>query len=92
MQEVIPALRRLAILVNAGNPSNVLESKGLEAAARNIGLDVTMLAIRQAADIAPAFEALAGKTDALYVIPDPLTLTNFPRINTLVLSAKLPTM
>ena len=80
-QEVIPALRRLAILVNAANPANILESKGLEAAARNIGLDVTTLAVRQAADIAPAFERLAGTTDALYVIPDPLNLTNFPRIS-----------
>jgi putative ABC transport system substrate-binding protein len=91
MREVVPGLHRLAILVNAGNPSNVLESRGLEAAAQTLGLEVTTLGIRQAADIAPAFERL-GKADALFVIPDPLILTNLTLINTLVLGARLPTM
>ena len=43
-------------------------------------------------DIAPAFEALKGRADALYVVPDPLVFTNRIRINTLALGARLPTM
>ena len=48
--------------------------------------------IRRAEDIAPAFEALKGRADALYVVADPLMNTNRVRINTLALGARLPTM
>ena len=43
-------------------------------------------------DIAPAFEALKGRAEALYVCSDPLVTTNRIRINTLALGARLPTM
>ena len=48
--------------------------------------------IRRAEDIAPAFEALKGRAEALYVDCDPLVNTNRVRINTLALAARLPTM
>ncbi len=48
--------------------------------------------IRRAEDIAPAFDALKGRADALYVCADPLVSTNRIRINTLALGARLPTM
>ena len=51
-----------------------------------------MLEIRRAEDIAPAFEAIKGRVQALYVTVDPLTITNRIRINTLALGARLPTM
>jgi putative tryptophan/tyrosine transport system substrate-binding protein len=51
-----------------------------------------MAQIRHAEDIAPAFEALKGRADALYVIGDALTATNRIRINTLALAARLPTI
>src|SRR5262245_46853191 len=92
LREVVPGLRRLAILFNAANPSSVLESEGLAAAARTLGVEVITLGIRQPAEIGPAFENMVGKADALYIGPDPLMLTDFTRINTLVLGAKLVAM
>jgi putative ABC transport system substrate-binding protein len=62
------------------------------AAARALGFEVVKLEIRRAEDIAPAFEALKGGADALYVCGDPLVNTNRVRINTLALAARLPTM
>ena len=41
--------------------------------------------IRRAEDIAPAFEALKGRAEALYVVGDPLVNANRLRINTLAL-------
>src|SRR5260370_1048000 len=64
----------------------------VEAAARALGFEVAKLEIRRAEDIAPAFEALKGGADALYVCGDPLVNTNRVRINTLALAARLPTM
>ena len=70
LREVVPGLRRLAIMANAGNPQAVLEVDEVKAAARTLGLEIVALEIRRAEDIAPAFEGL--KADALYVVGDPL--------------------
>jgi putative ABC transport system substrate-binding protein len=90
LREVVPQLRRLGILANAGNASALLEMGGVETMARQLGLDVTRFEIRQAEDIAPAFQALAAQTDALYVTVDPLINANRARVITFALTARLP--
>jgi putative ABC transport system substrate-binding protein len=92
LREAVPGLRRLAILGNVGNPFTVLEIEGVQAAARTLGLEVHTTEIRRAQDIAPAFETLRGRTDAIYVSTDPLVFTNLTRINTLALGSQLPTI
>jgi putative ABC transport system substrate-binding protein len=90
--EVVPDLRRLAIMAHVDNPASVLEMGEAQAAARKLGLEVTTSEIRRAEDIAPAFEALKGLADALYLCPDSLMNTNRTRINILAVGARLPTM
>ena len=92
LREVVPGLRRLAIMANVGNPAAVLEMREVQATARTLGLEVVTLEIRRPEDIAPAFEALKGRAEALYVCNDPLVTTNRIRINTLALGVRLPTM
>src|SRR5262245_49714511 len=74
------------------SPGTVLEMGDVLTTARTLGLDVVTLEIRRAEDIAPAFEALKGRADALYVCNDPLVNTNRVRINTSALGARLPTV
>jgi putative ABC transport system substrate-binding protein len=90
LREVVPDLRRLAFMGNLGNPALMLELGEVQAATRILGLEITTPEIRRAEDIAPAFEKLKGHAEALYVAPDPLLLANRVRINTLVLTARLP--
>jgi putative tryptophan/tyrosine transport system substrate-binding protein len=92
LREVFPGVRRLAILAEHGYPAAVLEIREVQTAARTLGLEVVTLEIRQAEDIAPAFEAHKGDVDALYVGTGPLINTNQLRINSLALAARLPTM
>jgi ABC-type uncharacterized transport system substrate-binding protein len=92
LREVVPGLRRLAILANVASLAVVLEMREAQATAGTLGLEVTTSEIRQGEDIAPAFEALKGRVDALYVCIDPLANTHRIRINTLALAARLPTM
>jgi putative tryptophan/tyrosine transport system substrate-binding protein len=92
LREVVPGLRRLAILANVDNVSAVLERSEARTAAGILGLEATMLDIRRGEDIGPAFEALKGGADALYVVIDALVVTNRIRINTLALAGRLPTM
>jgi len=91
LREVVPGLR-LAILANIGSPIGVLQMREAQAAARTLGLEVATLEIRRAEDIVPAFEALKGRANALYVVSEPLVSTHRVRINTLALAARLPTM
>jgi putative tryptophan/tyrosine transport system substrate-binding protein len=80
----------LGILANIGNAGAALEMGVAQTAAGQSGLQVVTSAIRRAEDIAPAFEGIEGRADALYVCGDALTATNRTRINTLALGMRLP--
>jgi len=90
LSEVVPRLRRLAIIANAGFPDGVREIGEVQAAARTLGLEVATREIRRAEDIAPAIEAIRDRADALYVVVDALFNANRTRIITLALTARLP--
>ena len=92
LREIVPGLARLAIMANAGGPGAVLEMAEVMATARTLGLEVVTFEIRQAEDIALAFESFKARAEALYVSTDPLVFTNRIRINTLAQSGRLPTM
>jgi len=92
LQEVLPGLSRLAIMANVGYQASVVEIGEVQAAARKLALEVEVLEIRRAEDIAPAFGRLKGGTQALYVCGDALVTANRARISTLALGARLPTI
>ena len=92
LREVLPALHRLAILANVGYPGSVVEIGKVQAAARKLAYEVDILEIRRTEDIAPVFGTLKSAAQALYVCGDALTTANSARINTLAMSARLPTI
>ena len=47
LREVVPGLRRLAIMFNVDAPASVLDMRGVQAVADTIGLEVAMSQIRQ---------------------------------------------
>jgi putative tryptophan/tyrosine transport system substrate-binding protein len=92
LREIVPGLRRLAIMANIDNPIGVREMGEIQVAVHAFGLESVAAEIRRAEDIAPAIDALKGRADALYVVTEPLVDTNRVRINTLALGVRLPTM
>jgi putative tryptophan/tyrosine transport system substrate-binding protein len=90
LRELVPGLRRLAIMTNADNPGNVLEAREAERQSGILGIEVTAFEIKREEDIALAFEAFKNRAQALYVISSPLTSGNRARINTLALGGRLP--
>jgi len=92
LREIVPGLRRLAFLVDVDYPALLLELGELQALARTLTIDIAKLEIRRPEDLTPAFEALKGGADALYVSGGPLISANRFRINTLANVARLPTM
>jgi putative tryptophan/tyrosine transport system substrate-binding protein len=92
LREVVPALRTLAVMANVGNPSSMRELDATQAAARTLGLKIAMSEIRRAEDIVPAFEAIRGRAEALFLLSDPLLIANRAHINALAQNARMPTM
>ena len=92
LREIVPSLRRLAIMGNFSNPVLGLELREVQAAARRLGVETVTLEIRRAEDIGPAFDALKGGAEALYLSPDILIVANKARINILALVARLPSI
>jgi len=90
LREALPNLRRLAIIGDVSYAGSVLEISEVQAAAGKFGLDIDVLEISRPADIAPAFQALKGGAQALYICPGALVNANFARINTFALGARLP--
>jgi putative ABC transport system substrate-binding protein len=78
-------------MADVDNPIPMQEMDEAKTLARTLGLDVVTLEIRRLEDIAPAFETLKGRAQALYIVSDPLLLSNRVRINTFSLFARLPT-
>lgn len=92
LNEVVPHLRRLAIMADAGYPASVKELSEVQATARALGLEVVLHEIRRADDIASAFVALRSQADALYIVEDALIAANIGSVITLALSAGQPTI
>ena len=92
LRQMVPRLRRLAVLADVANPTQARQLGEIRAAAQALGIEVVPLEIRRAEDIASAFAALNGQADAIYVETDALTNANRVRIITFALVARLPGM
>jgi putative ABC transport system substrate-binding protein len=92
LREVVPNIRRLAIMVNPGFRDVVLEANEVQALAQSLGIEVATLKIWRAEEIMPALESLKDHPDALYVPSDATFNANRIPINTFALRALLPTM
>ena len=92
LREVIPGLRRIAMISDPTNSSTVLDLRAALTAAHTLNLDAAVLETRSGEDIASAIEALNDRPDALYVVGSPLMFANRLLITDLALTAHLPTV
>ena len=91
LREVTPGLRRLAILTNVDYAGAVLEAGEVQDAAHALGLEVVILEIRRAEDIAPALDKLRGRAQGLYLPSEAIVFTNRALIATLAQDVRLVT-
>jgi putative tryptophan/tyrosine transport system substrate-binding protein len=92
LREVVPGLHRLATLADVNNPYATIDVSKIKQSAHALGIEVASFEIQRDDQLDSTFEMLKAQTDALYVLPVPLLFTNRVRINTLALSARLPTL
>ena len=92
LREIVPNLRRLAALTNVASSGYSQERDGIKAAAAALNIEAEIFELRTVDDIAPALAKLRGRTDALYVLSEPLVNANKAQILETVTAAKIPTM
>ena len=92
LREVIPGLRRVAILASAGYSANLLELNEVMTSARALDLEAIIVEVGRSDEIAPAIATLKDRTEALYVPANPFANTNRVLISELALAARLPTV
>ena len=91
LREIVPNMRRLAVLGNAASPNNVMERGEIRQVASSFNLELLLPDLETEQEIGPAIRAFKDRADALFVQTDPLTNTHRAQINSLALDARLPT-
>ena len=92
LREIIPNFRRLSALTNVAASGFSQEAEGIRTAAAAFNIEANIFELRTADDIAPALANLKGRTDALYVLSEPLVNANKAQIIETVTSAQIPTV
>jgi putative tryptophan/tyrosine transport system substrate-binding protein len=91
LREVVPGLRRLAIMADFV-PESVLQIGELREAAGKLGVELITIEIRRTEDIAIGFDTLEGRAEALYIANSAFMAANRLRIILLALGLRLPTI
>jgi putative ABC transport system substrate-binding protein len=91
LRELVPQIRRLAVLARPEHPGEHRERAASEAVAAKLGMVVSYVPIEEASGIDGALQAVArAKCDALVVFPDGVMLGHSQKIAKFALDAKLP--
>jgi len=89
LKELVPTLKRVAILSHPSHPTNAVQLQGAQAAARTLGVHLKAVSVRSADDFAPALNALRGIEGVLNA-DTPLFVTHRARLVDAVAASRLP--
>lgn len=93
LKEAVPTALRIAVLWNADDRAMTHRYRGIESAARVLGVTVQPLGVREPDDFAVAFSAMTReRPDALFLVTDALTILNRGRILDFVNTHRIPAM
>ena len=93
LKEATPKLAAVAVLYDAGIPSNLIELEEIQSAARTLRLTLHPWEVRAANSFQKVFAALnTERPDGLYVLSGPLMNANQKSISDLALKSRLPSV
>jgi putative ABC transport system substrate-binding protein len=91
LKEIVPKVKRLAVLTNPGNPTRSLMVAGAEAAMSPLGLQLQVLDARGPGEFEAAFSAMRKEhADALLILVDPMLFGQRNRLADLAAMNRLP--
>jgi putative ABC transport system substrate-binding protein len=89
LREVVPKLRRVAVVLDSTNPASPMQLKGAEVAARTLGMRLEPVPVRGPNDFDSAFKAMRGAS-GLLLIDSVLFTTHHARLAGLAATSRLP--
>jgi len=89
LKELVPTLKRVAILSHPSHPTNAVQLQGAEAAARTLGVQLEAVPVSGADSFASALKALRGIDGVLHA-DTPLFVTYRARLVDAVAARRLP--
>jgi putative ABC transport system substrate-binding protein len=89
LRELVPKLRRVAVLSHPGNPANSIQLKEAEGAARALGIQLEPVPVRGPNDFDPASRAV-HRAHALLQLDSPLVTTHRVRLAECAAKRRLP--
>ena len=89
LKELVPTLKRVAMLTHPPHPTNAVQLQGAEAAARTLGVQLESVPVRGADDFDSALKALRG-IDGLLHADTPLFNTHRARLVEAAARSRLP--
>ena len=92
VKEVVPEVRRIAVLYNPQNPLAAQWLRDIEAAARTLAVDIQVFTVTGPDDVAPAFRDAKGRVGAVLVFSEQVANLLSDQISALALSSRLPTV
>jgi ABC-type uncharacterized transport system substrate-binding protein len=93
LREIAPKLSHMAVLWNPQDRSSTLSWKEIQLPARQAGVQLHSLEVRNPSDFPKAFgDATAARAGALAIMPDPVFVTNLKRIADLAQKHRLPSI
>jgi putative ABC transport system substrate-binding protein len=93
LHALVPAATTLGLLVNPANANNEIMSKGMQAAARTIGVGVVVLRASTEREIEDVFASLVqARAGGLVIGPDPFFITRTEQLAALAARYAMPTI
>ena len=89
LKELVPTLKRVAMLSHPSHPTNAVQLQGAQAAARTLGVQLRAEPVGGADDFGPALKALRG-TDGVLNADTPLFVTHRTRLVDAAAGSRLP--
>ncbi len=91
MHRALPAARRVAVLINPGNPTNRPIFESIRTSARSVGIDVEAIEVTAPASIDAAFgPASAPQPDAVIMVLDAMLVSIVGRIVQICVDRRIP--
>lgn len=92
-REILPGVRRIAVLWNPDNPAKALELRELQVHAQRANIESVLFPVRSTSEIEAAVSGLGSYgVAALVVLAETLTHANRERIARLALAGRVPTL
>ncbi len=91
--DLVPKVNKIGLLLNADNPSNIVQRREAEVAAARLGVSFAAVEVRDVSELGPAFQTFVREgTKIVVVFTDALLINARRQIAELALKTRLPTI